>query len=687
MRDILDEPSSDEEDYPSPEQSGSGSSHHSHPHHAGFIFGYSSLSNSLRNLHPSPSQVFTLWEIYKENVDPVVKILHRPSMRRWLLDVSGSLDNLNKSVEAMLFSIYYAAVTSMNPAQCLSLLGEERDASLAKYRFAVEQSLARAGFLNSASLMLLQAFVLFLICVRRHDDTRFVWTLSGLAIRLAQSLGIHRDGSNFGISPFETEMRRRLWWHICILDVRSSEDHGTDPSIFEQFYDSRLPLNINDEDISPETTISPTERVGCTEMTFCLIRFEVSVTVRRLTYIPPGAGPCNEHASGQTLQDKERLIDALHKRLEERYLQYCDMSVPIYWVTATVARLIMAKMWLVVHHPLQRQDRGASLPQDTRDRLFLTSIEVIEFSRLLETHESTEKWGWLFRTYMQWHAVAFVLSELCIRPRSPAVERAWRAVESVYDGWDSSSGSGKRGMLWRPMRKLMTKARSVRAQQARVHNKNAPVFPKDGSIGPHYPNQSATLDGVYPILDAHLDAFDIDPMIDPADSAKPSPLNPQAPPPSSKSPLSGQPQPPPKSLSTSNPQPDLTPATRNLSDDDINQWLVQEQRLPGGVGNILNQDPVADLADLGPNMSQMGNGTSSSEGGMDLDWTGWNQAVKDFQMDMQQAQRAGADGMSVSGPAGYTNPLLGPTMGDITDVCVSSSQNLSLLEFLSLEKC
>src|SRR6266536_1190544 len=169
MRDLLDEPSSDEEDLPSPEHSGSGSSHHSHPHHQGFIFGYSSLSTNLRSLHPTPSQVFTLWEIYKENVDPIVKILHRPSMRKWLLDVSGSLDNLNKSNEAMLFSIYHSAVTSLNPTQCQSLLGEERDTLLAKYRFAVEQALSRAGFLNSASMMLLQAFVLFLICVRRQD--------------------------------------------------------------------------------------------------------------------------------------------------------------------------------------------------------------------------------------------------------------------------------------------------------------------------------------------------------------------------------------------------------------------------------------------------------------------------------------------------------------------------------------
>jgi hypothetical protein len=97
--------------------------------------------------------------------------------------------------------------------------------------------------------MLLQAAVLFLTCIRQQDDTRFVWTMTAVVLHLAQGLGLHRDGSNFGLNPFETEMRRRLWWHICLLDMRSSEDHASDPQVYEAFYDTRLQLNINDDDI------------------------------------------------------------------------------------------------------------------------------------------------------------------------------------------------------------------------------------------------------------------------------------------------------------------------------------------------------------------------------------------------------------------------------------------------------
>jgi Fungal specific transcription factor domain len=330
MRDILDAPSSgDEEEISSPDQSIPSSSSMSHQ---GFIFGYSSMKTTLRNLHPSPSQLFGLMLIYEENVDPVVRILHRPTTRNIIMKASSNTDTLSKSEEVLLFSIYYGAVCSLSPAQCEKQLGEDKEQLSNRFRFAVEQALARANFLNSSSLMVLQAFVLFLICVRTQDDTRLVWALSGLTTHLAQALGVHRDGTNFGLSPFETEMRRRLWWHICILDTRAAEDHGADPTFTEAFYDARMPLNINDDDISPETKETPNERQGTTEMTFCLIRFELSAASRRMNFAGPGLTHCGFKRPQKTLEERERMIEEIHKRVDEKYLQYCDMTVPFVYL-------------------------------------------------------------------------------------------------------------------------------------------------------------------------------------------------------------------------------------------------------------------------------------------------------------------------------------------------------------------
>ena len=217
MRDILDDPTDEDDDYPSP------GSELSAVNHQSFIFGYSATMITLRILHPPSKQVMTYWDIFKANVDPLTKLIHKNNFEKVMLEASENLDHLSKATEVLMFSIYYAAVTTLNPDECQSILQLDKDIALKRYRFGVEQALAKADFLGTLELQVVQAFILFLVCVRRHDHTRFVWTLTGTVIRLAQSLGIHRDGSNFNLAPYETEIRRRIWWQVCTLGKNTSE--------------------------------------------------------------------------------------------------------------------------------------------------------------------------------------------------------------------------------------------------------------------------------------------------------------------------------------------------------------------------------------------------------------------------------------------------------------------------------
>lgn len=611
MRDILDPSSEGEDDYTSPESSPTNPGFHD-----GFLFGYYSLAHSLRNYHPTPTQLFVLWKTYQENVAPLVTILHQPSIRHLLIEASTNLDSLDKNSEALIFAVYFSAVISMTPEQCVLQLGEERDVALHRYRFAVQQALARADFLNSQNLMLLQAAVLFLVAVQRHDDTRFVWTMTAVVIRIAQGLGLHRDGTHFGLKPFETEMRRRLWWHICLLDIRSAENHGSDPQIHEAFYDTRLPLNINDDDISPDTKEPPEERVGCTDMTFTLVRAEVTVALRRLNYVPPrGPCPARDGDVQRCIEDRENLIEALNKRLEERYVRHCDMSVPVQWVCATLARLIVAKLWLVVHHPILGHDHGSMFSQETRQRLFLTSIEVIEFSHLLETNENTSKWSWLFRTYVQWHAIAFVLSELCVRPCCPVVDRAWMAVNSVWREWEIEV-SQKKGMPWRPLSRLMKRATAFRKQQQEqlqaefgsnplaLQPGPAPTLPSDVGTAP-------TTSQFLPLLQRY-----------PTPGAQPS----------SSFTSQGQSQ----GMQASGIDIDLKKGTPNLFNEMFpDGWLagpnIASYMASGQAGASVNGPYAISSNSIAPISGQADNASQ-------LNWAEWDQVMREFQMDVQQAE-------------------------------------------------
>ncbi|KAF5247211.1 hypothetical protein FANTH_6468 [Fusarium anthophilum] len=422
------------------------------------VFGYRSLCQSLLNYHPPMHLSVTLLNIFIENVLPLVHIFHMPTTEQWFWDSIVSLDTLDRNAEALLFAIYYSSVISMDESQCLGVLGESRSTSLNKFRFAVEQAMARANLLNTQSLVLLQAAVLFLSGLRNEDDSRTTWSLTSLVFHIAQAMGLHRDGTTFGLKPFDIELRRRLWWHICLLDMRSSEFHGYEPIVRGDMFDTKLPLNINDSDLTPNMTDVPVGREGYTQMTFCLIRCEVMKAGWKVGYASPTRNSTATVARG----DGELIVQELKSRLEERYLRYCDESVPFMLFTSKVARLIVARTGLIVDFP--RKQKEAYTSTIIRDRLFSISMEVLDLSSYIMTNSSISKWTWHSKAHIQWHAVIFVLSEICSRPASEECDRAWEFINTVHNRWNMNE-RGKRGNLWRPIQRLMVKARYVREMQ------------------------------------------------------------------------------------------------------------------------------------------------------------------------------------------------------------------------------
>lgn len=115
--------------------------------------------------HPSPSQVRPLYFAFIANVDPVVKILHRPSLYRYLIERTGEFECSpgTKGWEALRFAIYYCSTTSLTPEECLEQLGQEKSLLLSTFRSSTEIALARADFINSVDLSTLQALVLYLV--------------------------------------------------------------------------------------------------------------------------------------------------------------------------------------------------------------------------------------------------------------------------------------------------------------------------------------------------------------------------------------------------------------------------------------------------------------------------------------------------------------------------------------------
>lgn len=88
-----------------------------------------------------------------------------------------------------------------------------------------------------------------------------VWLLLGVAIRLALSMGYHREASHYGtLSPYACEMRRRVYGVLYLADALSSFQLGLPAMLRSVQSDTGLPQNLLDHDFGIHTKIMSTLR-------------------------------------------------------------------------------------------------------------------------------------------------------------------------------------------------------------------------------------------------------------------------------------------------------------------------------------------------------------------------------------------------------------------------------------------
>ncbi|KAF4966668.1 hypothetical protein FSARC_5657 [Fusarium sarcochroum] len=79
------------------------------------------------------------------------------------------------------------------------------------------------------------------------------WVSTGALVRQAMYMGLHRDPKHLGdMSVYRSEIRRRLWATILELNLQSSYHAGGLPLLSSKHYDTRLPANLNDDQLTDE---------------------------------------------------------------------------------------------------------------------------------------------------------------------------------------------------------------------------------------------------------------------------------------------------------------------------------------------------------------------------------------------------------------------------------------------------
>jgi transcriptional regulatory protein GAL4 len=130
-------------------------------------------------------------------------------------------------------------------AWCLGQPGAHLDVQL--YQQAMLFGEDEALF-ERANLTLVLALVLLSNLSQKLNKPNTGANLSGLATRMALSLGMHRELPDWDISHLQREMRRRAWWGLYIFDSGASTTFGR-PILLpgKESMDVHFVLNIDDE--------------------------------------------------------------------------------------------------------------------------------------------------------------------------------------------------------------------------------------------------------------------------------------------------------------------------------------------------------------------------------------------------------------------------------------------------------
>ncbi|PSR93681.1 hypothetical protein BD289DRAFT_428665 [Coniella lustricola] len=381
-------------------------------------------------LHPSSDHAVRLWAKYIDSVEACagLKLLHVPTDE--LIAYSVINDPAAASFEhlALSFAVSYASTITLEPAEAALLFGCDKITMLLRLKLGLEQSFAHGSFLDRPTVGGLHALAIYLAALRHHNRGKGLWILNGLSIRIAQSLGLHRDGKRLGLSPYQSEIRRRLWWHLVSRDSRAGEDYGlenTNNPLLTTEVD--MPLNIHDSDLTPELSEMPKPRQGWTAMTFSLIAIEYFKAMQKMAILAASSTASCPPSEATRLEVLQQLRESV-----EPWLAQCNPLIPQQRLTLFCTRLIIRKTDFVTRLQWVLLQQRAGLDSDfaTEDNL-AEALDNLDLKLYTQDGLLTQ-FRWTRRAFPQYNITLYVLLHLCLKPEGPNVERAWKAVDSFF---------------------------------------------------------------------------------------------------------------------------------------------------------------------------------------------------------------------------------------------------------------
>ncbi|KAJ5578774.1 transcriptional regulator family: Fungal Specific TF [Penicillium hispanicum] len=194
---------------------------------------------------PTRRQSHILYKGFMSGIHAISPVIHPPTILKlynafwdWYDYRSYSGEPCpNPSFIPLLHAIWYGGSVTISIRTIRAEFNvPSRSALSTMYSEEVTRWLTRISFPRSPSLHGLAAYLIVQTILAKEEEPLTSSLFVSLAMRVAQTMGLHRDPAKFGIESCEAEYRRRLWWHIMHMDGVVAMSSGLPPLVSDENY-------------------------------------------------------------------------------------------------------------------------------------------------------------------------------------------------------------------------------------------------------------------------------------------------------------------------------------------------------------------------------------------------------------------------------------------------------------------
>ncbi|KAJ5948364.1 hypothetical protein N7466_001379 [Penicillium verhagenii] len=425
---------------------------------------------------PTRRQSQILYKGFMSGVHAISPVIHPPTVLKLYNAFWNWYDYSSYSGEScpspsfipLLYAIWYGGSVTISIRTIKAEFNAASRFSLSSmYNEEVTHWLAKISFPRSPSLQGLSAYLIVQTILSKEEEPLTSSLFVSLAMRVAQTMGLHRDPAKFGIESCEAEYRRRLWWHIMHMDGVVAMSSGLPPLVSdENYWDVRETSELKDTMLGspeaeryeqlvaaqqrlPENPDEPSVCGGPSMVNVFYLtargKYTMARAVRRILRIQLGTKPVTRRDMEELraiLLDLQLKLNSIIKRIPE------DKSEQTPGSAGRALSMSKSPAFCVAYQPFLKNARSRIWPAARQSALRHCHGFMEKFIQLATDPDFQPfHWSWP-GNHQPMHATMIMLIDLYERPYSPEASRSRAFIDRILalSGPDGGVVGGEDGI-------------------------------------------------------------------------------------------------------------------------------------------------------------------------------------------------------------------------------------------------